>query len=132
MTVRPNIAAMAGYVPGEQPQGGKFIKLNTNENPYPPSPKVVAAVKQAAEGRLNLYPDPLARRFCSIAAEQFGVDPDCILPANGSDENLTILMRSFVDAGEMNPRSSRLTNLPSPRTMWSRTGIPSKRPLSTS
>ncbi|MCH7990750.1 MAG: histidinol-phosphate transaminase, partial [Planctomycetes bacterium] len=77
-----------------------WTKLNTNENPYAPSPKVVAAVKQAAEGRLNIYPDPLARRFCIIAAELFGVDPDCILPANGSDENLTILMRSFVDAGE--------------------------------
>ena len=97
---RPDVERIKGYVPGEQPQETGCIKLNTNENPYPPSPKVVAAIKQAAAGRLNIYPDPLARRFCSIAAEQFGVDPDCILPANGSDENLTILMRSFVDAGE--------------------------------
>jgi histidinol-phosphate aminotransferase len=98
---RPDVERIKGYVPGEQPQETGWIKLNTNENPYPPSPKVVATIKQAAEGRLNLYPDPLARRFCSSAAEYFSVDPDCIFPANGSDENLTILMRSFVDAGEM-------------------------------
>ena len=97
---RPAVERIKGYVSGEQPQETGWIKLNTNENPYPPSPKVVAAIKQAAEGRLNIYPDPLARRFCNTAAELFGVAPDCILPANGSDENLTILMRSFVDAGE--------------------------------
>jgi len=97
---RPDIERISGYVPGEQPREAGWVKLNTNENPYPPSPKVVAAIEAAAHARLNVYPDPLANRFRELAAKLFDVDPDWILPANGSDENLTILMRSFVDAGE--------------------------------
>ena len=62
--VRPNITAMAGYTPGEQPRGGQFIKLNTNENPYPPSPKVFEAIRAALTGdRLRKYPDPLGIAF---------------------------------------------------------------------
>jgi histidinol-phosphate aminotransferase len=99
--VRPGIDRIEGYTPGEQPQESGWVKLNTNENPYPPSPRVVAAIHEAAGGPLNKYPDPLARRFCRAAGELFGVDPDSILPANGSDENLTILMRTFVDPGEL-------------------------------
>ncbi|HUG90809.1 MAG TPA: histidinol-phosphate transaminase [Planctomycetaceae bacterium] len=98
---RPDVERIAGYTPGEQPQETGWIKLNTNENPYPPSPRVIAAIQAAAAGRLNVYPDPLARRFCQAAAKLFGVDADWILPANGSDENLTILMRAFVDPGEV-------------------------------
>ena len=49
---------MSGYVPGEQPQDGQYIKLNTNENPYPPSPKVIAALKEEINEKLRLYPDP--------------------------------------------------------------------------
>jgi len=97
---RPDVQRIAGYVPGEQPQDAGWVKLNTNENPYPPSPRVVEAIQKAAGSPLNKYPDPLARRFCRVAAELFDVEPDCILPANGSDENLTILMRTFVDPGE--------------------------------
>jgi histidinol-phosphate aminotransferase len=97
---RPDIERIAGYVPGEQPREAGWVKLNTNENPYPPSPKVVAAIKAAAHARLNVYPDPLSKRFRELAAKLFDVDPDWILPANGSDENLTIIMRSFVDRGE--------------------------------
>ena len=59
---RPHIARMAGYVPGEQPRDGGFIKLNTNENPYPPSPRVKAALVEAVDDRLRLYPDPLVDR----------------------------------------------------------------------
>jgi histidinol-phosphate aminotransferase len=98
---RPAIDRIDGYMPGEQPQEPGWIKLNTNENPYPPSPRVVEAIRTAAEGRLNLYPDPLATRFRNTAAPQFGVDRDWLLPANGSDENLTILLRSFVDPGDL-------------------------------
>ncbi|MEW4486850.1 histidinol-phosphate transaminase [Thalassoglobus sp. JC818] len=98
---RPDVEALAGYTPGEQPQETGWVKLNTNENPYPPSPTVVAAIKQAAEGRLNVYPDPLGRKFCQVAAEVYGVDPDWILPANGSDENLTILVRAFADKNDL-------------------------------
>jgi histidinol-phosphate aminotransferase len=98
---RPGIDRIDGYLPGEQPQEAGWIKLNTNENPYPPSPKVVAAIEQAARGKLNLYPDPLATAFRRAAAPLFGVEPDWILPANGSDENLTLILRSFVDPGEL-------------------------------
>lgn len=96
---RENVQAMAGYAPGEQPQGGDWVKLNTNENPYPPSPAVVEAIQRAATSRLNIYPDPLAMSFREVAAELFEVTPEWILPANGSDENLTILIRSFCEPG---------------------------------
>ncbi|MBA3315835.1 MAG: histidinol-phosphate transaminase [Planctomycetota bacterium] len=96
---RPNVDRIAGYVPGEQPQTGGWIKLNTNENPYPPSPRVAEAIREASQ-RLNVYPDPVATRLRRIAADLFGVDADWILPGNGSDEVLTILMRTFVDPRE--------------------------------
>ena len=99
--VRPDIAALAPYVPGEQPQGGRWIKLNTNENPYPASPAVAAAIAEAARGLgLAKYPDPLATSFRIKAAELLGVGPDWILCGNGSDDILTILVRSFVGQGE--------------------------------
>ena len=99
--VRPAIAALAGYVPGEQPQGGKWIKLNTNENPYAPSPAVARAITATAAGRtLAKYPDPLATVFRMRAAEILAVDPDWIICGNGSDDLLTILVRTFVGAGE--------------------------------
>jgi len=97
---RPEIEAMAGYTPGEQPQGGKFIKLNTNENPYPPSSAVGRAIAAAVERGLARYPDPLATAFRTRAAELFGVKPDWILCGNGSDDILTIVTRAFVGAGE--------------------------------
>ena len=98
---RPDVDRIEGYTPGEQPQESGWVKLNTNENPYPPSPRVVDAISSAAGDRLNVYPDPLSTRFCQKAAELFGLSPDWILPANGSDENLTILMRTFVDPHEL-------------------------------
>lgn len=92
---RPEIDRIAGYTPGEQPQDSGWTKLNTNENPYPPSPRVVEALTAAAQGKLNLYPDPLGTKFRKAAAKATGFDPDWILPGNGSDEILTILTRSF-------------------------------------
>lgn len=98
---RPDVARIAGYVPGEQPQETGWIKLNTNENPYPCSPRVIEALEAAIHGRLNVYPDPLGTTFRKAAAGVHNVDPEWILPANGSDENLTILLRTFVDPGEL-------------------------------
>jgi len=99
--VRPAIAALDGYVPGEQPQSGKWIKLNTNENPYPPSPAVARALAATAAGRtLAKYPDPMATAFRRRAAEVLGVEPDWIICGNGSDDLLTILVRTFVGEGE--------------------------------
>lgn len=98
--IRPEIAAMTGYVPGEQPQDGEFIKLNTNENPYPPSPAVAAAIQDAAR-RLSKYPDPMASEFRRRAGEVLGVDPDWILCGNGSDDILTIVTRALVGQGQL-------------------------------
>lgn len=96
---RTEVQQMSPYVPGEQPQGGKFIKLNTNENPYPPSPKVIHAIQESAAARLERYPDPLGTAFRVRAAEVLGVEPDWILCGNGSDDILTILTRAFVGQG---------------------------------
>ena len=97
---RPEINAMAGYKPGEQPQAGKFIKLNTNENPYPASSSVATAVASRLEQGLTRYPDPVGQSFRVRAAEVLGVEPDWILCGNGSDDILTILTRSFVGPGQ--------------------------------
>ena len=94
---RPELDRIAGYVPGEQPRDAGWTKLNTNENPYPPSPRVVEAITAAASGSLNKYPDPLGTTFRQAAAALFDLDPDWILPGNGSDEVLTILTRSFAN-----------------------------------
>ncbi len=101
MHFRTNIELMSGYVPGEQPRGQKFIKLNTNENPYPPSPKVTAAIAATLEKGLQRYPDPLGTAFRVRAAEVLGVEPDWILCGNGSDDILTIVTRAFVDSGDV-------------------------------
>jgi histidinol-phosphate aminotransferase len=98
--IRPNIRAMAGYVPGEQPRDGEFIKLNTNENPYPPSPRVFEAIQRTLTGeRLRKYPDPLGLEFRRTAGKILNVDPDGILIGNGSDDVLTIITRAFVPEG---------------------------------
>ncbi len=99
--VRPEIEAMSGYVPGEQPQAGKFIKLNTNENPYPPSPAVARAIEEVLRQGLAKYPDPVASAFRRRAAEVLGVEPDWILCGNGSDDILTIVTRAFVGEGQL-------------------------------
>ncbi|MFN7842249.1 MAG: histidinol-phosphate transaminase, partial [Pirellula sp.] len=96
---RPEVIAMSPYVPGEQPQTGKAIKLNTNENPYPPSPKVTEAISVAAT-RLERYPDPLGTAFRIAAAGVLKVDPDMVLCGNGSDDCLTILTRAFIGPGQ--------------------------------
>ena len=97
---RDDIRRMQAYVPGEQPQAGKTIKLNTNENPYPPSPKVATAIQTAAGARLERYPDPLGTAFRHRAAEVLGVEPDWILCGNGSDDILTIVTRALVGSGD--------------------------------
>lgn len=98
--LRPNIRAMTGYTPGEQPQGSGFIKLNTNENPYPPSPRALEAMAEILRSdRLRKYPDPLGAAFRNTAGKLFGVDPEGILIGNGSDDVLTILTRAFVPEG---------------------------------
>ncbi len=98
--VRPNIEAMQGYVPGEQPQDRRYIKLNTNENPYPPSPRVLEALQAAICDDLRLYPDPLANAVRTRAAAVCGLQPENILVGNGSDELLSLILRSCIDPGD--------------------------------
>src|SRR5215471_18709362 len=91
---------MAGYAPGEQLNDPGIIKLNTNENPYPPSPRVFEAIRAALTGdRLRKYPQPLGDTFRQAAAKALVVGPDDILIGNGSDDILTILTRAFVPEG---------------------------------
>jgi histidinol-phosphate aminotransferase len=96
--LRPNIERMHAYVPGEQPKVPGLIKLNTNENPYPPSPKVAAALRDAiGDGSaLRLYPDPVASALQTKIAALYGFKPEQVLVANGSDEVLTLALRAFV------------------------------------
>ncbi len=92
---------MRGYVPGEQPRGGQVVKLNTNENPYPPAPGVIAAVAACASADLRLYPDPTATALREAAARQYRLSPEQVLVGNGSDELLTIVMRALVGPGDV-------------------------------
>jgi histidinol-phosphate aminotransferase len=93
---------MAAYVPGEQPRPGeKVIKLNTNENPFPPSPRVLEAIRTVDPEILRRYPSPKADAFRAMAARVHGVTPDMVLAGNGSDEILAIVMRTYVGPGEV-------------------------------
>lgn len=97
MPIRNAIQAMAGYMPGEQPRDSVFVKLNTNENPFPPSPAVFKALRDALTGdRLRKYPDPMGTAFRQTAGRVLGIDPESILIGNGSDDILTIITRTFV------------------------------------
>lgn len=99
--VRPNVRAMAGYTPGEQPAPGeRVVKLNTNENPYPPSPKVMAAIRELEAEMLRRYPNPTADAFRDAAAKLWGLSSrDMVLAGNGSDDILTIATRTFIPPG---------------------------------
>ncbi len=99
--VRPEIVAMKGYVPGEQPKAGEAIKLNTNENPYRASEKVYDAIREVAEQGLSRYPNPVGQAVREAVAQKFNVMPDMVLCGNGSDDLLTILTRTFVGSGEL-------------------------------
>ena len=102
--LRINIAQMKGYVPGYQPPDiASWIKLNTNENPYPPSPKVVEAIlaELGKDGALlRTYPSASSQRLREIVGELYGFDPSWVIMANGSDEVLNNLIRAFAGEGE--------------------------------
>jgi len=95
--IRPLVRELHPYVYGEQPKIKGLIKLNTNENPYPPSPKVLAAVKAAVDGRLRLYPSPTAQPLREKLAELHGCHADNLIVGNGSDELLALATRAFVE-----------------------------------
>ena len=93
----PKLESLTPYTPGEQPQDQQYIKLNTNESPYLPSPAVVAAVSEHEVEKLRLYSDPACTDLLKTAAAHFGLQPDQIMPGNGSDENLFFALRAFCD-----------------------------------
>lgn len=93
----PLAASLVPYVPGEQPKDKTYIKLNTNENPYPPSPKVVEALKEAANADLRLYPDPTCEDLVQAAADYYGVPAEQVFVGNGSDEILAFAFAAFFD-----------------------------------
>lgn len=95
-----NIASMHGYVPGEQINDAGVIKLNSNENSYPPSPKVMAALRAITDASLRRYPEPASDTLRGTAARVYGVDPAQIIAGNGSDELLSMIMRCFVAPGD--------------------------------
>jgi histidinol-phosphate aminotransferase len=95
--IRPLVHELHAYVPGEQPKIKGLIKLNTNENPYPPSPHVLKAVKAAVDGRLRLYPNPTAQLLREKLAKLHGCKADNIIIGNGSDELLAMAVRAFVE-----------------------------------
>src|SRR5580658_4905053 len=98
--IRPLVRRLHPYVPGEQPKIRGLIKLNTNENPYPPSPKVLAAIQSAADGRLRLYPNPTAEGLRGRLAKFHGCAPAHFIVGNGSDELLALATRAFVEPGQ--------------------------------
>lgn len=92
-------AGVDPYVPGEQPKDKTYTKLNTNENPYPPSPRVLEAIKEAANESLKLYPDPDGEELKRTLADYFGLRKDQIFLGNGSDEVLAFSFMAFFDCG---------------------------------
>src|SRR5437879_124205 len=97
LLVRPLVRRLHAYVPGEQPQIKDLIKLNTNENPYPPSPQALAVVKTAVDERLRLYPNPTAQPLRERLAKFHRCNPENIIVGNGSDELLAMATRAFVE-----------------------------------
>src|ERR1044071_2195749 len=95
--IRPLVQRLHPYVPGEQPKMKGLIKLNTNENPYPPSPKVLAAIRAAVDGHLRLYPNPTAQLLREKLARFHRCQPANIFVSNGSDEALALAVRAFVE-----------------------------------
>ena len=100
--VRENVRAMHGYAPGEQPAAGaRVVKLNTNENPFPPSPRVIEAIREVDGETLRRYPNAFGQRFRDAAAKLWSIDADEVICGNGSDDILTIATRAFVPPNGM-------------------------------
>jgi histidinol-phosphate aminotransferase len=95
--IRPLVHQLHAYVPGEQPKIRGLIKLNTNENPYPPAPAVLKKIRAAVDGRLRLYPNPAADKLRAKLARLHRCKPENIIVGNGSDEVLALAVRTFVE-----------------------------------
>lgn len=91
---------LAPYTPGEQPQDQQYVKLNTNESPFPPSPKVVKAISRAELLKLNLYSDPTCGQLVEAIAKRYELQPENVIAGNGSDEILAFAFRAFCGEGK--------------------------------
>ena len=91
---------LAPYTPGEQPQDQQYVKLNTNESPFPPSPKVVKAISRAELLKLNLYSDPTCGQLVEDIAKRYELQPENVIAGNGSDEILAFAFRAFCGEGK--------------------------------
>ena len=120
--IRPLVRELQPYAYGEQPKIRGLIKLNTNENPYPPSPQVLAAVRAAVDGRLRLYPNPTADRLREKLAKRHRCRPENLIVGNGSDELLALATRAFVEV-----RSAERGARNDFRKAWSNTSPPATR-----
>ena len=96
----PEALRCAPYTPGEQPRDQQYIKLNTNESPFPPSPRVLEAVSAAEVGRLYLYSDPTCKVLEDAIARHYGVGPENVMSGNGTDEVLSFAFRAFCGEGK--------------------------------
>lgn len=112
------VSSLLPYIPGEQPKEGKFIKLNTNENPYPPSPRVIDALQRAADDRLRLYPEPSSSVMREAVAARWRVKPEQVFCGNGSDEILAFAFAAFFEARDSSS-NNRVEPLLFPRVSYS-------------
>jgi len=132
--VRKALQGFKPYVPGEQPPDGEdWVKLNTNESPLPPSPKVTEAIKAAAGESLRLYPSPTAAPARCAIAKHFGLDPAQVSVGNGADDLIEMCFRAFAGAGDKvaYPTPSYPCSSPSAestRPYPRRTGVPRRGP----
>ena len=100
MRIAKSVRRLKAYVPGEQPKAKSVVKLNTNENPYPPSPACAEVLKNFPLDRLRRYPDPVFADLRAALAELNGTAPERVFVGNGSDEVLAVAAKTFVDDGE--------------------------------
>ena len=130
MRIKASVQALTAYVPGEQPRGRGIVKLNTNENPYPPSPRVAAALAAFDPASLRKYPDPEFNLLREAIAKSCAVAPEQVFVGNGSDEILSLMARAFVEdsesIGSLDPSYSLYKTLAAIRDVeW--TGAPDKK-----
>src|SRR3989339_542475 len=108
--IRKSVQVMSGYVPGEQPSDRHIVKLNTNENPYPPSPRIFRAIRKYDADKLRLYPNPVSMNLRCKIAKFHGCKIENVFAGNGSDEILALCTRAFVEdsgsIGYFNPSYS--------------------------
>ena len=101
--LHPKFASLEAYTPGEQPRDKRYIKLNTNESPYPPAPAVLAALEEQDLADLRLYPDPEGKALREALAAQYGVQPENVFLSNGSDDILSFAFLAFGADGAVFP-----------------------------